>query len=130
MDTKLLEVKLKVDKAIIIESLCRIGIANKERKILYPSCYLYNKDDKFYLAHFKQLFQIIKKNSYNNFSEEDSIRRNSIAFCLKNWGMIDVEESNITPHNIYLFILPFKEKSSWQIVHKFNKDLIEYNKII
>ena len=51
MNIELLEVQCLVDKKVIKESLARIGIADKKRKILYPSVYLYEKDGKDYLCH-------------------------------------------------------------------------------
>lgn len=120
----LLEIKLKTDKAVIIESLCRMGIANKDKKIIYPSVYLYEKDGNFYLTHFKQMFSLIRKDAYNNITEDDLERRNAIAFCLKKWGLIDISEEAITPHNMFVFVLPYREKKNWQIFHKFNRNMI------
>ncbi len=116
----LLEVKLLVDKKIIIESLSRIGIANKKTKVLFPSCYLYEDNGRYYIAHFKQLFLLTRNDSYNNICKEDIIRRNAIAFCLKNWKLIDIEDEKIQPYNKMVFVLPFKEKKNWRISHKFN----------
>lgn len=116
----LLEVKLLVDKKIIIESLSRIGIANKKTKVLFPSCYLYEDNGRYYIAHFKQLFLLTRNDSYNNICEEDIIRRNAITFCLKNWKLIDIEDEKIQPYNKMVFVLPFKEKKNWRISHKFN----------
>lgn len=109
-----------VDTKIIIETCSRIGIANKKRKILYPSVYLWQNFSDFYLLHFKTLFTLTRVNGYKNLSEEDIERKNSIIFILKTWGLIDVPDSNIEPHNKYVFVLPFNEKKSWDIQHKFN----------
>lgn len=116
----LLEVKLLVDKKIIIESLSRIGIANKKTKVLFPSCYLYEDNGRYYIAHFKQLFLLTRNDSYNNICEEDIIRRNAVTFCLKNWKLIDIEDEKIQPYNKMVFVLPFEEKKNWRISHKFN----------
>ena len=125
----LIEVKLKLDDKIIKETLTRIGIANKKEKILYPSCYLYEKDEKYYIAHFKQLFTLERDSAYENMSEEDIKRRNAIIFCLKQWGLIEVDESKIDPHDTFVFILSHKQKSEWSIQHKYNtKSLSNYKK--
>lgn len=115
----LIEVKLRdnVGEKVIIETLSRIGICNKRDKILYPSCYLIKRDDRFFIGHFKQLF-MLREDGYNNISEQDLERRNSIVFCLWNWGLIDVDEDSIKPHNIFVFILPYGEKKNWTINHK------------
>lgn len=122
----LIQVKPLVDVKIIKESLQRIGIANKKEKILYPSAYLVTEkdvyedgaEDVFYIAHFKQLFLLMRKNSYNNFSDEDRTRLNAIIFCMKEWKLIEVDETLIESHNKFVFVLPHKDKKEWQIKHK------------
>jgi hypothetical protein len=117
---KLIEIKPLADIAVIKETLARCGIANKKKKILYPSCYLYEAFGVYYIAHFKQLFLLTRQDGYNNLCEDDLARRNGIIFCLKNWGLIDVDESIIEPHDKFIFVLPFKEKNEWIISNKFN----------
>lgn len=109
-----------VDTKVIKETLNRIGIANKKKKILYPSCYLYEQDEKSYLVHFKQMFLLTRASAYNALCEDDILRRNAIAFCLKNWGLIDVEDEFIEPHNKFVFVLSHNQKQDWKISHKFN----------
>jgi len=117
---ELLEIKLLVDKKIIMETTSRIGIANKKNKILYPSCYLYSRDNKDYLVHFKEMFMLTRENAYNNICEEDIVRKNAVAFCLKNWGLIEVEDEDIEPHNKFVFVLAHQDREYWKISHKFN----------
>ena len=105
---------------VISETLVRIGVSNKKEKCLYPSVYLYRDDEtgKHYLAHFKEIFAL-RKSGYDDMSDEDILRRNSIIYCLVNWGMVTVlDEEKIIPHNKFVFVLPYKEKSTWKIVHK------------
>lgn len=118
---ELIEIKLLADEKVIKETITRIGIANKKRKILYPSCYLYKNFEKYYIIHFKSMFTLTRANGYNNLSNQDIERRNSIIFCLENWGLISVVNSDdIKPHNEYVYVLPHTEKNKWQICHKFN----------
>lgn len=117
---ELLKINLKAEKRIIQETLNRMGISNKKEKVLYPSCYIYEENDEFFLVHFKQLFMIARENAYDNISEQDILRRNSIAFCLKNWNLIDIDEQAINPHDSYVFVLPYEEKKNWKINHKIN----------
>jgi len=116
----ILEISLLVDDKIIIESLTRIGVGNLKEKIIYPSCYLWRNNDCYFLVHFKQLFTLTREKSYNNISEEDLMRRNSIAFCLYNWKLIDLDIEDITPYNKRVFVLPYEEKKNWTICNKFN----------
>jgi hypothetical protein len=123
----LLEIKVLVDTKVISETCSRIGIANKKKKILYPSCYLYEADGKQYLVHFKQMFLLTRDSAYNAICEDDLLRRNAIAFCLKNWGLIEVDEEKILPHNRFVFVLPHNQKNEWKISHKFNYRNINTN---
>ena len=111
----------KVDIKVIKETLSRIGIANKKKNILYPTCYLYQNFEEYYIVHFKSMFLLTRPNGYNNISEKDIERKNSIIFCMKNWGLIDIiEDDDIEPHNEFVYVLPYQEKRYWTISHKFN----------
>lgn len=116
----IIEVKLLVDEKIVTETLNRIGVGNLKRKILFPSCYLWKADNKYYIVHFKQIFQLTRSSAYNNLSEDDRIRTNAIIFNLKNWKLIDVDDDKIKEHNKYIFVLPHNEKNDWTISHKVN----------
>jgi len=117
----LVEIKPLSDIKIIKETLERCGIANKKKNILFPSCYLYQNFEHYYIVHFKELFLISRSNGYNNISEKDLERKNSIIFCLENWGLISIiNKDDIEPHNEYVFVLPYNEKHKWEICHKFN----------
>ena len=115
------DVKLLAEPKIIKETLSRMGIANKRDKILFPSCYLFRKDDGDYMiTHFKEIFLLTRDNAYNQICEEDISRRNAIIFLLKQWELIDVADEDVEPHDIYVFSLPFSEKQSWRIDNKIN----------
>ena len=107
------------DPKLIRETLSRMGIANKKEKILYPSCYLYEEDGIYFIAHFKELFAL-REGGFNNLSEDDIERRNAIIFCLEKWGLIKVVyPEQIENHEMFVFILPHSEKESWKINHKY-----------
>jgi hypothetical protein len=119
-----IEVKLIVDEAIVHETLERIGILKAKEKILYPSCYLYTtKDDngvtRFYIVHFKELFQIHGKKS--DISSLDFVRRKTISYFLQKWNLIKV----INPDALngilrkQIDIIPFHERKNYKIEHKF-----------
>ena len=123
----LLEIKLKKDPKVIRETLNRIGIPNKKKRILYPSCYLYERDGKTYLVHFKRLFLLTREDAYDAICPDDIARRNAIAYCLKNWGLIEVDDEEIDPHDKRVFVLPHSEKRDWRINHKFNVHSLDLN---
>jgi hypothetical protein len=116
------DVELIGEEKIVKETLSRMGIANKKEKKLFPSCYLYRKEDgSFMVTHFKEVFMLTRDDAYNQISEEDIKRRNAIAFLLQEWGLVKVDENeDIEPHDIYVFSLPYKDKKSWLIDNKIN----------
>lgn len=106
----------------IKETLTRIGVASRKEKKLYQSCHILHKQGKYYIVHFKELFALDGKPT--DFSEEDMGRRNTIALLLEEWDLIKIVEKEIcekvkTPLS-QIKILPFKEKSEWELVAKYN----------
>lgn len=126
----LLEIRLKVDAKVIEETLTRMGIPDFKNKVLYQSCHLLKQFDTYYLGHFKQLFVMSHgKDGYHGFgnvSLEDIERRNSIAYYLQQWNMIEIVNPEIiADHSTKIFVLPYKEKHKWQLVRKFNVKNLE-----
>lgn len=119
MELKLIEVFPLVDKKIIHETLSRIGFCSERKKTLWPSCYLYERDNRCFVVHFKELFMLLREDAYDDVFDEDIERRNSIVFMLDHWKLIqEVDKDLIHPHNIRVFVLPYGDKKDWQIVHK------------
>lgn len=120
----LVEVKLKNEDDFlkVRETLTRIGVASKKDKMLYQSCHILHKQGKYYIVHFKELFQLDGKPS--SFGEEDEGRRNTIANLLAEWGLINIvdEQKTKTPTALLsqIKVLPFKEKDEWNLVAKYN----------
>lgn len=104
----------------IRETLTRIGIASKTEMILYPSCHILHKRGRYFILHFKEMFALDGKHS--SLSRDDIARRNTIASLLQDWGLckiIQVSESLETTNIANIKIIPFKEKSQWDIQPKF-----------
>jgi hypothetical protein len=119
----MIEVIPKVDVKVINETLSRIGIANKQDKVLYPSCYLFQNFEKCYIVHFKELFALTRANAYLNISEDDISRKNSIICRLAVWDLIEiVNYEDLQTCDDFVYILSYKEKTEndWKIIHKFN----------
>ena len=124
----LLKVALLVDKAVVDETLSRMGIGSLSDKKLYQSCYLLRMWGDYYLAHFKQLFQFTQRNGvrgYGDVSKEDMDRRDSIAYCLKQWHLVDFPADQIDGHETRIFVLPYSQKKDWTIVQKLDIRNIE-----
>lgn len=115
-------IKLKTpdDFLKVRETLTRIGVAPKGEKRLYQSCHILHKQGRYAILHFKELLALDGKPT--NFSDEDRQRRNTITSLLQEWGLIEVEEptkiEDKAPINL-IKIVPFKEKSQWQLNTKY-----------
>lgn len=119
-----LEVKLAnaEDFLKIKETLTRIGVASKKDKKLYQSCHILHKQGRYYIVHFKELFALDGKPT--DFTHEDQLRRNAIADLLAEWGLVSFVGYSETPLEVaplsQIKILPYKEKSQWELVAKYN----------
>lgn len=120
-----IEIKLKKDDDFlkVRETLTRIGIASRKDKKLFQSCHILHKQGRYKILHFKEFFSLDGKPT--NFSSDDESRRNAITNLLYEWELVDI----VDPAKFCLLpqipisqikILPFKEKSEWELVAKYN----------
>jgi hypothetical protein len=105
------------------ETLTRIGVASKKDKILYQSCHILHKQNRYVIVHFKELFALDGK--YANISDNDLSRRNAIAKLLQDWELVEIvnQEEIQNPPPIYISqikILSYKEKETWELSPKYN----------
>jgi hypothetical protein len=106
----------------IKETLTRIGVASKRDNKLFQSCHILHKRNNYAIVHFKELFALDGKPS--NITDEDIARRNTIVALLAEWNLITVIDhekikSPVAPLS-YIKILPFSEKSNWELIVKYN----------
>jgi len=121
---KLVEIKFqeKDDFLKIRETLTRIGVASRKDQELFQSCHILHKKGKYYIVHFKELFQLDGKTA--NIDESDIGRRNSIVDLLRQWNLVSV----LNPNQILepraplsqIKVIPFKEKSEWVLTQKYS----------
>ena len=119
----MLEVTIKQpdDFLKVRETLTRIGVASRKDKTLFQSCHILHKQGKYYITHFKELFALDGKNS--SLSVNDIQRRNTITLLLQDWNLIEVVNASLVENKAPLSqikVLPFKEKSEWNMVAKYN----------
>jgi hypothetical protein len=119
----MLEVKLpEPDNFLKIkETLTRIGVASRKDKILYQSCHILHKQGRYFIVHFKELFALDGKEA--NISVGDIERRNTIAGLLEEWGLLKINNPAKATQRVSLSqikVVSFKEKSTWQLVAKYN----------
>lgn len=114
----MVEIKLVKNFMVIKETLERIGIANRQTKVITPSCYIIRKDDKIYITHFKYL---LADNDDISIPQKDIDRQNAICSMLQNWNSIEiVDEENVYQEDLLekIFVLKFDEKANYFINHK------------
>ena len=120
----LLEVKIgeEEDFLKIKETLTRIGVASRKDKKLYQSCHILHKQGRYYIVHFKELFELDGKPA--NISENDIARRNTIANLMAEWGLVGLVDAAKSTEPVaplsQIKILPHKEKADWTLVAKYN----------
>jgi hypothetical protein len=116
------ELEQQEDFLKIKETLTRIGVASKKDKTLYQSCHILHKQGSYYIVHFKELFMLDGKPS--NFSDEDRLRRNTIATLLEQWGLLKIKSTQNVAEGLapisQVKILSHKEKDEWELVAKYN----------
>jgi hypothetical protein len=121
------EVELEDDTAFlkIKETLTRIGIASKKENKLYQSCHILQKQGKYYIVSFKEMFMLDGKVS--NFTEEDKARRNKIISLLKDWNLLKLKgevnlkkiQSPLASMNT-IKIISYKDKHNWDLESKYS----------
>ena len=119
----MVEVALTQDEDFlkVKETLTRIGVASRKNRALYQSCHILHKQQKYYIVHFKELFALDGKPS--DFTEEDQSRRNTITNLLEEWELLKI----VNPEKVAssgslstIKVIPFSQKSEWELVAKYN----------
>ena len=92
---KMLEVQLKEpdDFLKVRETLTRIGVASRKDKKLFQSCHILHKQGRYFIVHFKELFELDGKHA--NLTDNDIERRNTIAQLLGDWGLIAIINTSV-----------------------------------
>ena len=121
--TSMLEVTLNEpdDFLKVRETLTRIGVASRKDKKLFQSCHILHKQGRYFIVHFKELFLLDGKKA--NLEESDIARRNTIATLMSDWGLVDIQNIEGTKPLApirQIKIIPFKEKSEWELCPKYN----------
>jgi len=88
MINQLMEIELIQPFQVVKSTLKRMGVL--ERNCLYQTAHILYKKGKYYLVHFKQLFELDGKTS--DISEEDLDRLHKIAYRLGEWGIITIKD--------------------------------------
>ena len=103
------------------ETLTRRGVASRKDNKLFQSCHILHKQGRYFIVHFKELFLLDGKPS--NLLENDVQRRNTISVLLADWGLITILKpeaaKDVAPLR-QIKVIPFKDKSQWELCPKYN----------
>lgn len=118
----MIEIKLKnpEDFLKVKETLTRMGIANNKDKVLYQSCHILHKQEKYYIVHFKEMLKMDGRQV--EFTEEDESRRDSITWLLEDWGLIEIaqgQRSFMKELTNNFRVISFKQKHEWTLKSKY-----------
>ena len=118
----MIEITLKKpeDFLKVKETLTRMGIANNKDKVLYQSCHILQKKGLYYIVHFKEMLRMDGRQV--EMTEEDEVRRDSIAWLLEDWGLIEIVPGQRTfmkdlTNNFR--VISFKQKHELKLVPKY-----------
>lgn len=102
------------------ETLMRIGLPASNEKKLYQSAHILHRQGRYYICHFKQMFELDGKQT--TLSESDIARRNRIVQMLVDWKLAEVlDPSQLNPLGRpgSVKVLKYTEKDDWELVQKY-----------
>lgn len=115
-----IEVNLKSNFNTIRESLSRIGYGSRNENVLYQSCHIFHKRERYAIMHFKELFAFDGKPA--EITSEDLARRNTIVGLLNQWGLVDVKvpiETMPKTGLAKIMVVPYADKGKWTFKTKY-----------
>jgi len=128
-----IKVKLKKDFPVIKETLERMGVINKRKNVIYPSCYCIETnemdgDEKIYtVVHFKELFALQKMTSDFEENGTDKARLRTIVYFLNKWGLVSVNNLEDISEILHekIGVISKADKQEYRVVHKFNMHTLD-----
>ena len=115
----MVEIELNDGQSFLIvkETLARIGIQNREKKTLYQSTHILQKQGKYYLAHFKTLLEL--DGNETNYTVDDNERLLDIANLMDKWGLVTLKRDFDAPNKNRFRVLKKSELGEWKLQPKF-----------
>lgn len=104
------------DFLVVKETLTRMGVPDAKNKVLWQSCHILHKQNRYVIIHFRELNALDGK--VVTIEEDDIGRRNKIVALLAEWNLVKVLEPEKIEDQIpinQMKILSFKEKSEWTL---------------
>lgn len=109
------------------ETLTRVGLVvrndNDDLPVLNQTCHILHKQGRYYIVHFKQMFLLDDKGYRTFYSDADKLRTQKVVSLLQRWGLIDIlytPDAIEDDYKIGVTVIPFKDKSKWELKSKYN----------
>jgi hypothetical protein len=124
---EMLEISLKKpdDFLTVSETLTRIGIDTykNRKKTLIQSCHILHKRGRYFIVHFKEMFELDGK--VTNLTISDIYRRNTIAKLLEEWELLhivnpDQIKDKTFPSLKQIKIISYKQKDEYDLISKYS----------
>jgi hypothetical protein len=96
------------------ETLTRSG--NIENNSIIQSCHIFHKRGKYYITHHKNMIHMDK--GLDEITESDLIDQNSVAYMLKQWGMIDSQHIQL-PKKSNVKVIKHIDLKKWNLTPKY-----------
>ena len=96
-------------------------IIDLKNYVIYHTNGQIREQGRYFIVHFKELFLLDGKPS--NLMENDLERRNTIATLLADWGLVSLINPGVAKSLAPLRqikVIPFKEKTQWELCPKYN----------
>lgn len=122
---KMLEVTLNDQDNFlkIVETLTRIGIPTVKEgcQILWQSCHILHKKQRYYICHFKELFSLDGRDT--DIDDGDIKRRNLIASFLDEWGLCTpvekIDLDDIRASGVKVKVVRYSDSKNWKLRSKY-----------
>lgn len=108
---------------VVLETLTRIGIPSHTKGTLYQTCHIINEGERYYIAHFKELFAL--DGLETTLQAADIARRNWIINTLERWKLIRVPQPQrlkVASPEIKsdgLKVVRYADKGNWRFQTKY-----------
>ena len=101
----------------VAETLTRVGLVKREdgkKPKLYQTAYVLHKQGRYYIAHFRQLYQLDMKRA-KPATVEDLDRLNNISIMLQNWGLVDIIEPLQQIEGLKTVVVKHADRSNYDL---------------
>jgi Bacteriophage translational regulator len=107
---------------VLMETLTRIGVPNKDNNELFQVCHILHKQKRYYIVHYKQLMQL--GHMQVSLTPEDVARTRLIASKVASWGLTSIIPNHTHTASDYsespfIMIVQHKDKKNWKFTPKY-----------